>query len=58
MYANTLSGKPAEDEENIMTQQLERKSLDNPDEVRPFKDNKGKAEIVTVGETILGRGGG
>ena len=39
-----------------MSDKLERKSLDNPDEVRPFKDNSGKAEIVTVGETILGRG--
>jgi quercetin dioxygenase-like cupin family protein len=43
-------------EENIMAQQLERKSLDTPDEVRSFKDDKGKAEIVTVGEVILGRG--
>ena len=39
-----------------MTQRLEQKSLDNPDEVRPFRDGKGQAEIVTVGETILGRG--
>jgi hypothetical protein len=39
-----------------VAQQLERKSLDSPDEVRPFKGGKERAEIVTVGETILGRG--
>ena len=39
-----------------MSEKLERKSLDTPDETRPFKDGMGKAEIVTVGKTILGRG--
>ena len=39
-----------------MSEKLERKPLANPDETRPFKGNKGKAEIVTVGGTILGRG--
>ena len=39
-----------------MTNQLQRKSMDHPDEVRSFKGGKGRAEIVTVGETILGRG--
>jgi hypothetical protein len=35
-----------------MTQQLQKKPLEKPDEVRPFKDGKGRVEIVTVGETI------
>ena len=39
-----------------MTQQLQKKPLEKPDEVRPFKDGKGRVEIVTVGEIILGRG--
>jgi len=56
LYSGTCTSKSAEDGENKMTQQLERKSMDKPDEVRPFKNDKGRAEIVTVGETILGRG--
>ena len=43
-------------EVKIMSEKLERKSLDSPDETRPFGDNTGKVEIVTVGGTILGRG--
>ncbi|MGA7180404.1 MAG: cupin domain-containing protein [Thiobacillaceae bacterium] len=39
-----------------MAQHLERKSLRSPDDVRPFKDGKGKAEIVTVGGLNLGLG--
>jgi quercetin dioxygenase-like cupin family protein len=39
-----------------MAQQMERKSLDSPDDLRPFKDGKGRAEIVTVGGLTLGRG--
>ena len=39
-----------------MTQQMERKSLNEPDELRPFKDGKGRAEIVMVGGLTLGRG--
>ena len=39
-----------------MPEQLERKSLDSPDETRFFKDNKGKAEIVIVGRVTIGRG--
>jgi quercetin dioxygenase-like cupin family protein len=39
-----------------MAQQLERKSLNSPDERRPFKDGKGSADIVTVGGLTLGRG--
>lgn len=39
-----------------MSGKLERKSLDTPDETRSFKDNKGKAEIVTIGGIKLGRG--
>jgi quercetin dioxygenase-like cupin family protein len=39
-----------------MSEKLEKKSLDNPDETRPFKENMGKAQIVTVGGMILGRG--
>ena len=38
-----------------MSDNLERKSLDTPDETRLFKDGMGQAEIVTVGKTILGR---
>jgi quercetin dioxygenase-like cupin family protein len=34
---------------------LEAKSLDSPDETRPFVD-KGKADIVTVGGVTVGRG--
>jgi quercetin dioxygenase-like cupin family protein len=33
---------------------VETKSLDSPDETRPFE--KGKAEIVTVGGVTVGRG--
>lgn len=39
-----------------MTAKLAKKSLDTPDETRPFRGDKGKVEIVTVGEVILGRG--
>ena len=45
-----------EREERTMSQKLERKSLDTPDEFRPFREDKGRAEIVAVGELILGRG--
>jgi quercetin dioxygenase-like cupin family protein len=41
---------------NDMAQQLERKSLDKPDETRPFKDAKGKLDVVTVGSHTFGRG--
>ncbi len=34
---------------------LEAKSLDSPDETRPFVD-KGKAEVVEIGGTTVGRG--
>ena len=34
---------------------LERKSLNTPDETRPFKDGKGKVEVVNVGSHTLGR---
>jgi quercetin dioxygenase-like cupin family protein len=39
-----------------MSKKLERKSLNTPDETRSFKDNKGKAEIVTIGGISMGRG--
>jgi quercetin dioxygenase-like cupin family protein len=42
--------------EGAMTQHLERKSFDKPDETRLFKANKGKLEVVTVGDHTLGRG--
>jgi quercetin dioxygenase-like cupin family protein len=42
--------------EDIMTQRLEKKSLNTPDDLRPFRNAKGKAEIVTVGGVTLGRG--
>ena len=35
---------------------LERKPFDKPDEMRSFKDGKGKLEVVTVGECTVGRG--
>lgn len=35
---------------------LEKKSFDQPDEVRPFKDGKGKLSVFTLGNTIMGRG--
>jgi hypothetical protein len=34
---------------------LESKSLDSPDETRPFVD-KGKADVVKVGGRTVGRG--
>jgi hypothetical protein len=33
-----------------MAAKIERKAFDKPDETRPFKDGKGKVEVVTVGE--------
>jgi quercetin dioxygenase-like cupin family protein len=38
------------------TSKLERKSLSSPEETRPFKDGKGKLEIVVVGGHTMGRG--
>ncbi len=35
--------------------QLERKPLSKPDEVRPFKDGKGELDVVTLGHTTMGR---
>ena len=39
-----------------MAHELERKRLDAPDEARPFKDGKGRMEVVTVGGVTMGRG--
>jgi quercetin dioxygenase-like cupin family protein len=39
-----------------MATKLERKAMDRPDETRPFKDGKGKVDVVTVGDHIVGRG--
>ena len=36
-----------------MAGKLERKSLDKPDETRPFKEGKGKLDVVTVGDHTL-----
>jgi quercetin dioxygenase-like cupin family protein len=35
---------------------LERKSFDKADETRPFKDNKGRMEVVAVGDHVIGKG--
>ena len=34
---------------------LERKTLNTPDETRPFKGGKGKVDLVTVGGYTIGR---
>jgi quercetin dioxygenase-like cupin family protein len=39
-----------------MSGKMERKPFDKPDETRPFKNGKGKLEVVTVGDHTLGRG--
>jgi quercetin dioxygenase-like cupin family protein len=39
-----------------MAQPMERKSLNEPDEVRPFREGKGHADIVSVGGMTIGRG--
>jgi len=38
-----------------MSAKLERKQLEKPDETRPFKDGKGKVEIVKLGGHTIGR---
>ena len=39
-----------------MAAKIERKAFDKPDETRPFKDGKGKVDVITVGEHTVGRG--
>lgn len=39
-----------------MSATLEKKSLEKPDEVRPFKDGKGKLSVFTLGNQTMGRG--
>ena len=39
----------------MSSERLEAKSLDTPDETRPFVE-KGKVDIVTLGEVTVGRG--
>ncbi len=39
-----------------MAHPLERKPFDAPDETRPFKDGKGRMEVVTIGGVTMGRG--
>jgi len=34
---------------------LEQKSLNRPDETRPFPDAKGKVDVVTIGDHTMGR---
>ena len=36
--------------------ELVRKPNSSPDETRPFKDGKGKLDVFSLGESILGRG--
>jgi quercetin dioxygenase-like cupin family protein len=40
----------------MMTAKLERKSSTKPDETRAFKDGKGKVEVFSVGDLVIGRG--
>jgi quercetin dioxygenase-like cupin family protein len=35
---------------------LQAKRFESPDEVRPFKDNKGKVELVELSENMVGQG--
>ena len=35
---------------------LERKSFDKADDTRPFKDGKGKVDVVALGDHTVGRG--
>lgn len=35
---------------------LQKKSSQNPDEVRPFKDGKGQMAVFNVGDMTVGRG--
>ena len=39
-----------------MSAMLEKKSLDKPDEVRPFKDGAGRMGVFTLGGQTMGRG--
>lgn len=39
-----------------MSATLERKTVDKPDEVRPFKDGKGRLAVFELGKHIMGRG--
>lgn len=39
----------------LESKSLEKKSLDRPDEVRPFKDGKGKVAVFTLGNVTMGR---
>ncbi|MEQ6292547.1 cupin domain-containing protein [Vogesella sp. GCM10023246] len=39
-----------------MSQQMEKKALSAPDELRPFKDNMGRLAVVTLGNMTMGRG--
>ena len=39
-----------------MSAMLEKKSIDKPDEVRPFKDGAGRMAVFTLGEQTMGRG--
>src|SRR5712692_4063566 len=42
-------------EDHAMSATLEKKSLDKPDEVRPFKEGKGKVAVFTLGDHTMGR---
>jgi quercetin dioxygenase-like cupin family protein len=42
--------------ETIEKKALTKKSVSRPDEVRPFKDGKGKMGVFTVGSQTIGRG--
>lgn len=35
---------------------LEKKSFGQPDEIRPFKDDKGRMAVFTLGNQTMGRG--
>jgi quercetin dioxygenase-like cupin family protein len=40
----------------VVMARLQAKRFESPDEVRPFRDDKGKVEVVELSENMVGRG--